>query len=86
MLQIWTVFGQIWEYPNGNETVRQIGQNDNILVGDFSPNPGLEILFTHDKLTLLDSNGCVIKESDILPYEQNTYQEYVLAFDNSDIK
>ena len=73
----------IWEYPTGNETVRQLGQNDNVIVGDFSPNPGLEILFTHDKLTLLDANGTVIKESDLLPYEQNTYQEYVLAFDNS---
>jgi len=73
----------IWVYPTGNETVSQIGQNDNILVGDFSPIPGLEILFTHDRLTLLDANGFVIKESDKLPLEQNTYQEYILAFDNS---
>ncbi len=74
----------ICEYPTGNNTVRQLGRNDNIIVGNFSLNPGLEILFTHDKLTLLDANGVVIKESNMLPYELNSYQEYTLALDNSD--
>jgi hypothetical protein len=80
----------LWEYPNGtgDDTVYHIVQNDNILVGDFSPEPGLEILFTSDKLYLLDANGYVIIESCMLPSEQSRYQEFILAFENpvNDIK
>jgi len=47
--------------------VANISQNDNVLIGDFAPNPGLEILFSHDKLTLLDAFGNIVEESDCLP-------------------
>jgi subtilisin family serine protease len=78
-----TEFSPIWEYPNGDEFVSNIVQNDNVLIGDFSQNPGLEILFSYEKIALLDGLGNVIEEGGILPDEQNTYQEYILAFDNS---
>lgn len=78
-----TDMNPIWEYPNGNESVTNVVQNDNVLIGDFSPNQGLEVLFSHKRLTLLDAYGNIIEESNILPDEQNTYQEFTLAFDNS---
>ncbi len=73
----------IWEFPDATATVANISQNDNVLIGDFAQNPGLEILFSHDKLALLDTSGNLIEESDCLPGEVNTYQEYILAFDSS---
>jgi subtilisin family serine protease len=73
-----------WEYPGGNDCVSQIVQNDNIMIGNFADNDGLEILFSHNRLTLLDSNGFEVSSSGYLPEENNTYTEYLLSIDKYD--